>query len=302
VPTEQDERAGQPVHNGLRSVGRAFGTFGELLQGGLTDGRDFLVTLPINAWSWATLCLCEVHDRLTVSPPHKTKSLALVRRVLDQAGHSGGAHLELTSELPEGKGLASSSADLVATARALAAGLGIGLSATDIEALLRRIEPSDGVMYDGVVAFHHRDVSLRQWLGHLPPVKIVGQDRGGQVDTVAVNRRPRAFRPADRREYDRLLARLGSAMAAGDLPEITRISTRSVEMAVRGRSARRLERLRAAGREIGGLGLVLAHSGTMLGIPLPADDPEVEAKAEHVRRLVGGDVAVYGSLTTDRPG
>ncbi|MBV9162517.1 MAG: hypothetical protein JO281_13405, partial [Pseudonocardiales bacterium] len=38
------------------SVGRAFGTLSELLQGALPeDGPEFLVTFPIGAWREATL-------------------------------------------------------------------------------------------------------------------------------------------------------------------------------------------------------------------------------------------------------
>ncbi|NUT47466.1 MAG: kinase [Saccharothrix sp.] len=279
------------------AVGRAFGTFGELLQGALPDdGPEFLVTFPIDAWSTATLCLCEAHDGLTVSPPHKTKALAVVRRVMAAAGRAVGAHLELRSDLPEGKGMASSSADLVATARAVAAGLGVVQTPAHIEAALRGVEPSDGVMYPEVVAFYHREVRLRQRLGALPPAAVIGHDRGGQVDTIAFNSRPHAFPPEDRVEYARLLARLVDAVRAGDLAEVGRVTTRSAELALRGDRTARLRTLREVCRRVDGLGLVLAHSGTMLGVLLPADEPDLAAKAEVVRAVAGGAVTVHHSL------
>jgi L-threonine kinase len=283
------------------AVGRAFGTFGELLQGALPgDGPQFLVTFPIDAWSTATLCLCDLHDRITVSPPHKTKALAVVRRVMAAAGQVVGAHLELRSDLPEGKGMASSSADLVATARAVAAGLGLVQRPAHIEAALRTVEASDGVMYPEVVAFYHREVRLRQRLGPLPSVKILAHDRGGQVDTVAFNRRTHFFPPEDRIEYARLLDRLVHAVPAGDLPEIGRVTTRSAELALRGDGIVRFCTLRDACRQVGGLGLVLAHSGTMLGVLLTAADPDLMGKTETVRQVVGGAVSVYESLPPQR--
>jgi uncharacterized protein involved in propanediol utilization len=296
VPARTGACQGAPL-----SLGRAFGTFGELLQGALPDdGPEFLVTFPIDAWSTATLCLCDAHDRLTVSPPHKTKALAVARRVMAAAGQLRGGHLELRSDLPEGKGMASSSADLVATARAVAAGLGIVQTPAHIEAALRGVEPSDGVMYPEVVAFYHRQVRLRQRLGPLPAVAVIAHDRGGQVDTVAFNRRPHFFPPEDRHEYARLLDCLVDAVREGDLPRIGWVATRSAELALRGDPTLRLLTLREACRRVDGLGLVLAHSGTMLGVLLPAAEPDLAAKTETVRQLVGDAVSIHDSLPAQR--
>lgn len=93
----------------------------------------------------------------------------------------------------------------MATARAVASALGVDLPPHAIEDLLRRIEPTDGVMYPGVVAFEHRNVALLDQLGVLPPMTIVGIDEGGTVDTVAFNKIPKNFTAAERDEYARLL-------------------------------------------------------------------------------------------------
>lgn len=60
-----------------------------------------------------------------------------------------------------------------------------------MEDWLRPVEPTDGVMYPGVVVFEHRAVRLRAELGTLPPLTVVAVDEGGHLDTVAHNRRPR---------------------------------------------------------------------------------------------------------------
>ncbi len=57
----------------------------------------------------------------------------------------------------------------------------------ELEALLQGIEPSDGVMYDGVVAYRHREARLLESLGPVPPITIVAIDEGGEVDTAAHN-------------------------------------------------------------------------------------------------------------------
>jgi L-threonine kinase len=290
------EPTGRLAHAGL---GRAFGTYGELLQGVLTDDVDFLVTLPIDCWTTARF---EPADRggLTVHPHHRTKSLALARMACHELGHPASGRLTLTSDLPVGKGLASSSADLVATARAVAVAFGAEFTTDDIETLLRRIEPSDGVMYSGVVAYHHREVRLREWIGRLPAMTIVGVDEGGQIDTIAFNRIPKPFDDGDKAEYARLLADLVATVRASDLTGVGAVATRSATLNQKLRPKRLLEPLRRICDEAGGLGVVAAHSGTALGILLAADDVFHAEKLAHCRRecrALAGNVHVYRSLS-----
>jgi uncharacterized protein involved in propanediol utilization len=291
---------------GAVGTGRAFGTFGELLQGVLPEhDRDFLVTFPLDAWATATFRHTPDRPDIVVGPGTKIKSHRLVRLALNELGEGGGGLLTLTSELPEGKGLASSSADLVAAARAVAAAFGRTFDEPTIESLLRRIEPSDGVMYDEIVAFYHREVRLHDVLGTLPPLAIIGHDEGGQVDTIRHNRLPKPFTARDKREYARLLVELAGAVEGGDLHTVGRIATRSAELNAKLRPRHGFQELRRACAEVDGFGLVLAHSGTMLGILLGGDDPEQAAKTEHVKRnfaALGGEFIEHRSLSGARMG
>ncbi|MEU8087057.1 kinase [Micromonospora sp. NPDC049101] len=289
-----------------RFVGRAYGTFGELLQGVLPEeDGDFLVTMPIARWSTATFQRDpELHD-VTVWPPHKTKALTLARLIAaDHATGATGGNLVLRSDIPEGKGLASSSADLVATAHAVCGVLGIELTPTQLEDYLRGIEPTDGVLYPGVVAFHHRAVRIRSTLGSLPPVSVVGVDEGGEIDTLEFNRLPKPFSRRDQHEYADLLHRLGAAVRTGNLTEVGRVATRSAEMNQRLRPKRLLAALRATCRDVDGLGVVCAHSGTTLGILLDGTETEYRSKLRKTvaacRRLAG-NASVYRGLTFDLP-
>ncbi|MFE1787524.1 kinase [Streptomyces sp. NPDC059525] len=282
--------------------GSAFGTFGELLQGALPHPQgDFLVTFPLARWATAVFHP-EPGGRVRVRPAHKAKSRRVAEAVLAALGTADGGLLEVAGDLPEGKGLASSSADLVATVRAVGAAHGRAFTPAETEDFLRGIEPADGVMYDEIVAFHHREVRLGRRLGVLPPLTVVAHDEGGQVDTVAHNRRARAIDAADREEYARLLARLTDAVACGDLAEVGAVATRSAEMNAQRRRRAGFAELHALCREVDGLGLVLAHSGTMLGVLLEADDPALAGKTEHIRAgcaPLGGEVSVHRSLGAD---
>lgn len=288
-------------------VGTAFGTFGELLQGVLPEeDGDFLVTLPVARWTMATFRREPGlgSGDVVVRPGGKTKALQLARSIGElaerQTGVPAGGTLHVNSVIPEGKGLASSSADLVATARAVGQALEVEMPPARIERLLADIEPTDGVLYPAIVAFHHRTVRLRGILGSLPVMAVVGIDEGGSVDTVDFNRIPKPFTLADRNEYARLLDRLSCAVRRRDLAEVGRVATRSAQMNQLLRHKWSLEPMREICREVGGLGVAVAHSGTTLGILLDTADPSytqrVSAAAQACGELAGG-VTVYRTLS-----
>jgi uncharacterized protein involved in propanediol utilization len=256
-----------------RSVGSAYGTFGELLQGALQGGGEFLVTLPIARWSTATFEYSESAANVEVVPPSKSKAKRVAESMIKQTGGGGGV-LTLTGALPEGKGLASSSADLVATARAVGSALGMKLTGETIEGFLRDVEPSDGVMHRGVVAFDHRNVSLIRPLGDLPPMTIVGIDEGGTVDTVEYNRNPKNFSVTECAEYETLLLELEQAIEASDMYAIGRVATRSAHMNQSRCPKRTLSRMTEICAEVGAVGVATSHSGTTVGLLLPHEFPD----------------------------
>ncbi|WAP60624.1 GHMP family kinase ATP-binding protein [Streptomyces sp. S465] len=281
-------------------AGTACGTFGELLQGVLPDGVDFLVTFPITRGTRAWFRY-DPDGPLNVFPSHKTKSLRLARAMFDAQGVGGGGSLVLDSGLAVGKGLASSSADLVATARAVGAVLGLDTSPAAVEGWLRPIEPTDGVMHPGIVVFEHRTVRLRASLGTLPPATVVAVDEGGHLDTVTFNQRPLHRTPAQKREYERLIGDLTMAVGRGDLARAGAIATRSAVLNQRHVPKRNLDAMIRVSDEIGALGVVCAHSGTMLGLLLDAGDPDhqhkLSAAAAACSRLPGA-TTVFRSFTS----
>lgn len=287
------------VGAGSVGVGRAFGTFGELVQGVLPpDGSNFLVTLPIARWTVAVF-RSEPDQPLRVLPSGRTKSRRLVELMCRHYGLPCGGTLALSSDLPVGKGLASSSADLVAAARAVADAFGVDPSPRAIEDLLRQIEPTDGVMYDSVVAFAHREVRLREALGSLPPLTIVGVDEGGTVDTIAFNAIPKPFGPDEMYEYESILATVRRAMAAGDAATLGAMATRSAQLNQRLRPKHLLDAMVRLARDCGALGVAVAHSGTTLGVLLADGDPDYPTKLDRLLtgcRAFGLPVAVDHTL------
>lgn len=270
---------------GLRQgTGISFGTFGELLQGALPgQDRDFLVTLPIMRWSTARITLMPETAELRVAPEHKLKSLRVANSVLAGHGRVEGGELTVTSQLAEGKGMASSSADLVATIRAVSRALDHPLTPHAIESFLRMVEPTDGLMYPDIVAYYHRRVRLCRSLAPPPPLTIVGVDEGGQVDTVRFNAARPTIGARERREYQRLLDRLAVALPRGDLATVGDVASRSARLNQSRCHKRFLDQLLDINAFVRGLGVVVAHSGTVLGILVDDHDPDHAWKVAEAR-------------------
>ncbi|MES0213366.1 hypothetical protein NKJ93_30470 [Mesorhizobium sp. M0028] len=263
---------GQPAIHSTEAEALCCGTFGELLQGQLPMGSlpcdcHFLITMPIAIFTRAYFIPIPGARRVTVYPPHKVKAKRLAENLVIALGTSGGILL-LQSEIPEGKGLASSSADLVATARSIACCLKRRVRTSLIEKLMAEIEPSDGVMYPGVVAYQQRACSLLFFLGQMPPLAIVGIDEGGTVETVDYDQRRGEISTSRRTEYQELLDRARIAIPRGDTATIGRIATASALLHQEQAPKRHLNSMLEASEATGALGVVVAHSGTMIGILL----------------------------------
>jgi len=285
-----------------RGDGVAHGSFGELLQGALPGfDNNFLITLPIVRFSRASFQPDPKQCRLEVVPDTKWKALQIARKTLDRFGPNLGGTLTIHSDLPEGKGMASSTADLVAATMAILQVLGQPISAELIMSLLRGLEPADGVMYCDNVVFLHRKVQLYRRLGYLPPLRVVAIDEGGQVDTIAYNRRHRGFSAAEIVEYERLLEQAIEAFDQGDWKKLGRISTRSAVLNQERNPKKYLDRMIDLGERTGALGVVTTHSGPCLGLLFAADENGSSAQvSEAIEVLRELDLTVLQMETLSR--
>lgn len=265
-----------------RATGQCFGTFGELLQGVLPNNRHFLVTLPVDL---ETVVDFEVNGdiRVSASIASRTKACRAVDEYLFRNDLPPGGRLNFKSVFPVGKGLASSSADMVAAIRAAARAHLREVTPFEIECILRNIEPTDGVMYDGIVSFYHRDVELDERLGDAPPLSIIGACRPGECDTIKFNQARHEVSAQLREEYLELLKGMKNAFRNNDLKSLGEISTRSCELSQTFNPMPHIDTMRSLMVETDALGLIAAHSGTYLGLLYDADDPERVSKSAYAQ-------------------
>jgi L-threonine kinase len=247
-------------------VGRAFGTCGELVQGQFDSGEDFLITLPVDMWSEVRVTIDVISSEVRGNV-EKTKTSLAIRKALDYFGFPNfGATFQSQSDLPEGKGMASSSADIVAACRAVSAALNLPILAEDISRIAISIEPTDGVMHEGSVCYNHREGSLLETLGKLPPANLLVLDFGNQIDTVAFNQTPKNYTAVERKQINRAYELIRTGIQMQDFAQIGLGATLSAEVNQRILPKPYFEKITRIAREHNANGLCAAHSGTVLGL------------------------------------
>ena len=266
-------------------TGTACHTFGELLQGQY-DGAPFLVSLPIQNYVRATFYPGGAGELVT--SPQKIKVRRILRRLMNEYQIPFEGTLLLEQSLPEGKGFATSTADMVAACRAISKAYRLNLLPQHISSLLVQVEPTDGIMYNEVVAYGHHHGDVLAALGQLPPLRIVGVDRGGRIDTVTYNQYAEPYTIQEEAEYEQLLLMLQDAFRSGDSERIGYVATRSAEMHQKRLPHPDFERMKELCQEVGGLGVVIAHSGTLAGILLDASSADYIQKEKTLGERMKG--------------
>lgn len=239
---------------------RVTGSCGELVQG-VVDGIRLHVSCPVDRYAWATwqpTCRRVAYGRK-------------VRRALVSAGGSTAFvnGLRMTSQLQHGLGMASSTADIGA-----AVGLWLAMSRgtvdTDSVALTAlTVEPTDGVLFDGIVLFDHQRGSVLQRWGSPPPIEIVAVEVSRPVDTVAFNERDTATVSREQTESIlRAFELVRSGLARGDAAAIGHGATISALCHQNILRKPLLESFLRLALEEGGYGVNVAHSGSLIGLLL----------------------------------
>ncbi|MEE9201585.1 MAG: GHMP kinase [Dehalococcoidia bacterium] len=273
------------------------GSCGELVQG-TREGIPFHISCPVDLFSRVTVSLSP--GRHLSWPPECPKAAAGLRAALSRNGYQGlGGRLSVASPIPRGKGMASSTADILGAVSAAGLALGEAIGPEETARIALGIEPSDGTLFPGVVLFDHRGGRLLQHLGTPPSLHIVVLDFGGQVNTIDFNRadytsllRSLEHRTAEAAALVEAGIRSGDPALVGEGATLSAMSHQQVL------SKPYLDKVLALSREAGAVGVCVAHSGTVVGVLL---DPRKHSREEVGRflrgRLVGVEHMLLVSLT-----
>ncbi len=127
-------------------------TAGEFIQG-IYQGVPVLVSAPINLFSQTIIKEGSGINNL------KPKGLKVLELLKDGFGltesHLNRIDIIQTSKIPESKGMASSTADLVSLLGSLNYYYKLGLSEPDLAKICCQVEPSDNIMFKKINLFNH---------------------------------------------------------------------------------------------------------------------------------------------------
>ncbi|SNR54143.1 GHMP family kinase ATP-binding protein [Actinoplanes regularis] len=229
----------------------------------------------------STACFTPVQDADVEGGPLLWKAVRSAEETLLRIGAPDwGGTVEVHSTIPRGRGLGSSTADVVATARAVAHAFGRRLSPQEIGEIAVAAEAaSDSLMFDLPVLFAQREALTLEAFPHsLPPFTLIGADFGGSdVDTLAA---PQIrYDARERADFRALRGALRRALHLGDSSLLARVSTASTVINQRYRPIAQVDALLAEHASWGAMGIQVAHSGTVAGVICPLGDMDAAKRA-----------------------
>ena len=237
------------------------GSCGEFVQG-FFRGAPMLITCPIEKFSTVT-----ISDEFLGIEGLGEKSLAMLKKTLEFFNVPKFKFgIKLTSELPRGKGMASSSADLAAVAKAVALSLQKNISAEKISEMAASIEPTDGIFFGGVVAMNPVTGEFLKKISVLENLTVAIFDYGGEVDTLKFNRRSN-FQISKLDDFLNFELVEKSALANQEI-----LYKKS------------LAEIISFAKNLGAVTVNVAHSGTVIGIFFYNDDKNIDAKISEIAR------------------
>lgn len=265
----------------MRLLVRIPGSCGELVQG-FAQGEPFLGTCPVDMYTTV-----EVSDRFSGLHGLGPKARQALRLTLKTLGRNSFPYgLRLTSELPRGKGMSSSSADIAAVVAAVRETFQREWSAEFIMKLAVQIEPTDGVFFPGIVLMNQLTGQVWSRFAQVPALQAGILDLGGTVNTCDFHAQNDG--QGNHCGQEALRADFEQGMAQNDIPKMLQAATQSAFFNQQRLYKQELEEIWQLGQRAGAWGMNIAHSGTVAGLWWPADLPadELEARCKHIARMV----------------
>ncbi|RYD06648.1 hypothetical protein N752_02965 [Desulforamulus aquiferis] len=148
------------------------------------------------------------------------------------------------------------------------------------------MEPSDGQMFPGIMMINHLTGEPKRYLGQAPPLEMVIADPGGSIDSVLFNcRRDLASKNFQKEPMVRQALELVTrGLLTGDwemLGRGTSISAQANQVLL---PKQHLSLWRQWASEFRALGVIVAHSGTIMGMLMRPDGLEPREVALYIQR------------------
>ncbi|AKL93574.1 L-threonine kinase PduX [Clostridium aceticum] len=242
---------------------------GELLQGYI-EGGEKLISYSINLFSKVI-----IEEEQKKSKEKAWKNYSKAYKMLEQVFQYYGYHqreaehlyLQIESAIPIAKGMASSTADLAATAVATANYLGKNISEEEVAKLCIKIEPTDSTVFSSITLFDHLKGSFTKQYGNIPKCKVLLLEGKEKIDTIDFRKTDRSsYLRENEKEMKKALQCFEEGIKNNSLKQIGKAATISAFANQSILYKEGLEEINALSEKLGAYGINVAHSGSVIGI------------------------------------
>lgn len=235
------------------------GSMGEILQGKL-QGMDVLLSCPINLFTKVRVFEC--ND--AIKKYDYKKSNVFMKNILeawDYKNYYDNLDIDIISNIPIGKGFASSTADLCGVYHSL---LKLFKKDFNEQELIReciKIEPTDSIVFNKLTIFDYKNGIYSKTLGSYKLFYILVFEGNNMVSTIEFNKQVKE--PLE--TVDNLLELVLKGINE-DIKYIGEAATESIIKNFKRLSYNIFSEVNRIREKTGGLGIIGAHSGNALGI------------------------------------
>lgn len=175
----------------MKHYGICPGSCGEFIQGMIKD-KEYLVSYAVNMYSRA-----DIHETTKNINKGPFKSRRALETVFEHFGLSKddtkNISLRIKSNIPLGKGMASSTADIGATIRATLSFLNKDITDKEISKIAATIEPTDSIYIKNNCIFDPLKGEIFKRLGYIDGIKILTLEPDERLNTQHIRKRQDYF-------------------------------------------------------------------------------------------------------------
>ncbi len=244
----------------MNYVSKYPGSLGEIFQGNMKD-RDLLLSFPCDIYTEVTL----KEEKTKDLDKNNSKCYEFLKNTLKIWGYERFYEdftINIKSDIPRGKGFASSTADICALYNSLLKCFNKEFSEEELITLAVSIEPTDSIIFEKATLFQYKDGKLSLELGNYMEFYVMVYEGKRLINTIDFNKRS----IGSLAKLDYLEKDLVEAFNKKSLRELAKISTHSIIKNEGRLHYSILNDVIKICEDTKGLGIIGAHSGDILGV------------------------------------
>lgn len=252
----------------MKSYGICPASCGEFVQG-FVNKEEYLSSYAIDLYS--TAVVEEKLEDIILGPRKSRKAIEMVFENFNiPIQESKNISLNINSQIPTGKGMASSTADIGATIRATLSLIEKEMTSEEISKLAARIEATDSIFIEDVNIFNPLSGEVIKYLGNLKNAKVLILEPNRTLNTKRIRSKPNYMETKLKNQIliNEAFYLLEDGIRKNDLNLVGKACTISSLANENIHKKVGLNEIIEISKNYGAYGVNVAHSGTVMGILL----------------------------------